>query len=58
MFKNIVHRVLNVKSLTMKDIKGLANVSYKSTEDHSKWVVTSKSSVPWICIGDINRGVS
>jgi len=48
---------MNIKSLTMKDIKGLENVSYKSASDHSKWAVTGKSSVPWTCIGDINRAV-
>lgn len=58
MFKYIIFRVMNIKSLTMRDIKGLENCSYKSTEDHSKWVITSKSSVHWTCIGDINRGVS
>lgn len=49
------YKTMNIKSLTMKDIKGLENVSYKSASDHSKWAVTGKSSVPWTCIGDINR---
>ncbi|XP_050054148.1 cell-death-related nuclease 7 [Aphis gossypii] len=49
------YKTMNIKSLITKDIKGLENVSYKSALDHSKWVVTGKSSVPWTCIGDINR---
>jgi len=48
---------MNIKSLNMKNIQGLKNVKYKSAIDHSKWVVTGKSSVHWTCIGDINRGV-
>lgn len=43
----------------MKDIKGLnASYWYKSANDHSKWVVTTKSSAAWTCVGDINRSVS
>lgn len=42
----------------MKDIKGLKTCTYKSSKDHSKWVITGKSSVPWTCIGDVNRAVS
>lgn len=50
---------MNIKSLTMKDINGLETpCQYKSAYDHSKWVMTGKSSVPWTCVGDINRGVS
>lgn len=49
---------MNIKSLTMKAIKGLENFWYKSSEDHSKWVITGNKSVPWSCIGDLNRAVS
>ncbi|XP_026808791.1 cell-death-related nuclease 7 [Rhopalosiphum maidis] len=49
------YKTMNIKSLAMKNIKGLNNVWYKSSLDHSKWVVTGKSSVHWTCIGDINR---
>lgn len=53
----MVLRTMNIKSLAMKNINGLKNVWYKSTKDHSKWVVTGNSSVHWTCIGDINRAV-
>lgn len=49
---------MNIKALTMKDIKGLDNFWYKSSKDHSKWMVTDNSSAPWTCIGDINHAVS
>uniref|UniRef100_A0A2S2NYX8 Cell-death-related nuclease 7 n=1 Tax=Schizaphis graminum TaxID=13262 RepID=A0A2S2NYX8_SCHGA len=49
------YKTMNIESLAMKNIKGLNNVWYKSSLDHSKWVMTGKSSVHWTCIGDINR---
>lgn len=49
---------MNIKSLSMKKIKGLETCWYKASLDHSKWAMTDKSSVPWTCIGDINRAVS
>ncbi|CAI6368309.1 unnamed protein product [Macrosiphum euphorbiae] len=49
------YKAMNIKSLAMKNIKGLKNVSYNSAKDHSKWVVTGKRSIHWTCIGDINR---
>lgn len=50
-------RAINIKSLSMKNIDGL-KTQYDSSKDHSKWVITDTSSVPWTCIGDINRAVS
>uniref|UniRef100_A0A2H8TLC0 Cell-death-related nuclease 7 n=1 Tax=Melanaphis sacchari TaxID=742174 RepID=A0A2H8TLC0_9HEMI len=49
------YKTMNIKSLAMKNIKGLKTVWFKSALDHSKWVLTGKSSVHWTCIGDINR---
>ncbi|XP_022176053.1 cell-death-related nuclease 7-like isoform X2 [Myzus persicae] len=52
------YKAMNIKLLTMKDIKGLKNVWYNSSLDHSKWAVTENagnSSKHWTCIGDINR---
>lgn len=50
---------MNIKSLIMEDIKGLnKSFTYKSSKDHSKWTITDNISIPWICIGDINRSVS
>lgn len=49
---------MNIKSLSMKTIKGLETCWYETSNDHSKWVITGKSSTPWTCIGDINRAVS
>ncbi|KAJ8976824.1 hypothetical protein NQ317_011820 [Molorchus minor] len=45
-------KVNNIKSVYISS----ANVSFSSTDDHSKWAVTPPSdSKNWICIGDINR---
>ncbi|VVC31709.1 Deoxyribonuclease II [Cinara cedri] len=49
------YKAMNIKSLSMKKIKGLETCWYKTSKDHSKWVITGKFSVPWTCIGDINR---
>ncbi|XP_060841772.1 cell-death-related nuclease 7-like isoform X2 [Rhopalosiphum padi] len=49
------YKTMNIQSLTMNKIKGLNDVSFKSSLDHSKWAVTEESSVHWTCIGDINR---
>lgn len=49
---------MNIKALTMRDIKGLDHFWYKSSKDHSKWMITDNSSTPWTCIGDINHAVS
>lgn len=50
-------RVMNIKSIKFEGVKGLKNCFFKSSKDHSKWMVTDKSSVPWTCVGDINRAV-
>lgn len=48
---------MNIKSLIMKDVKGL-KLWYKSYNDHSKWTLSVQNSKPWICIGDVNRAVN
>ncbi|XP_025835051.1 plancitoxin-1-like [Agrilus planipennis] len=49
--KRMFH-VQNIESLTIK----IANLSFSSSNDHSKWAVTpSDNSQFWTCIGDINR---
>jgi len=50
-------RVMNINSIKLEGVKGLKNCFFKSSKDHSKWMVTDKSSVPWACVGDINRAV-
>lgn len=49
---------MNIKSLAIKNIKGLESCTFESFKDHSKWVIPERSSVPWTCIGDVNRAVS
>ncbi|GJQ82853.1 putative deoxyribonuclease II [Trypoxylus dichotomus] len=47
---------LNVKSIKMNvpDV----SLDFTSTNDHSKWAVSSDDKENWICIGDINRAAS
>lgn len=49
---------MNIKKLTMTSIDKLSIYRFESTRDHSKWAITDNSSIPWTCIGDLNRGVS
>uniref|UniRef100_T1J7H6 Uncharacterized protein n=1 Tax=Strigamia maritima TaxID=126957 RepID=T1J7H6_STRMM len=46
------------KKWTVQNIKQISfestNISFKSTRDHSKFAVAN-GSLPWTCIGDINR---
>merc|ERR1711924_180479 len=45
--------VQNVSMVSMPD-----GVSWKETQDHSKWGVTDSSSKRTACVGDINRQYS
>lgn len=47
-----VLRVWNVSKIKFNE-----TVSFKTTDDHSKWGVSDSNS-NWICVGDINRAVS
>lgn len=41
----------------VRDLK-LLDVSFKETEDHSKWAISKSGELGLVCIGDINRMVS
>ncbi|XP_022085271.1 plancitoxin-1-like [Acanthaster planci] len=43
-------KVYNVKEVTL-----IGKYKFTNTKDHSKWAVTTKHDLKWICIGDINR---
>ncbi|KAF2887317.1 hypothetical protein ILUMI_18857 [Ignelater luminosus] len=45
--------VYNVQTVNMN----IANCTFKTTNDHSKWATITKDNLiaKWICIGDINR---
>ncbi|XP_072399726.1 plancitoxin-1-like [Diabrotica undecimpunctata] len=45
------YKVNNIQKINMS----VANVSFNTTSDHSKWAVSSNSSSSWSCVGDINR---
>ncbi|CAG0922803.1 unnamed protein product [Notodromas monacha] len=46
-----IFKVLNAENLLFQNI----NVGFSSEKDHAKWAISSDSSNPWVCVGDINR---
>lgn len=40
----------------MSQVKFDETITFKTTDDHSKWGVSDENS-DWICVGDINRAV-
>jgi deoxyribonuclease-2 len=49
------YHVENVAKLKLKFTNSNANPDFPYTEDHSKWAISQQSTVPYVCVGDINR---
>ncbi|KAJ4461580.1 putative deoxyribonuclease II family protein [Paratrimastix pyriformis] len=45
------------KSVNVKNVQ-IDGISWKETQDHSKWGISLTESKPWVCIGGINRMAS
>ncbi|XP_055548111.1 plancitoxin-1 [Wyeomyia smithii] len=41
--------------LNIKAVKVLGDYRFKTLKDHSKWAVSEKSEVDYVCVGDLNR---
>ncbi|GFY54042.1 deoxyribonuclease-2 [Trichonephila inaurata madagascariensis] len=54
------YTVIDISQINMKVKDGNTNKNliFSSTEDHSKWAVSTLSSRKWICVGDMNRMAS
>ncbi|KAJ1347908.1 deoxyribonuclease II [Parelaphostrongylus tenuis] len=52
------HNVVMVKmSMTFTQVQ-LPSASFRNSLDHSKWGVSMDESMPFVCIGDVNRQIS
>ncbi|KAG8179969.1 hypothetical protein JTE90_016302 [Oedothorax gibbosus] len=53
---NTSYTVTDVKSVSVPVANREQDISFKSTEDHSKWAISlDYRKSPWVCVGDINR---
>ena len=51
--KNVCDKSL--KTMNIKTIKIKDGVQWSTTQDHSKWGVSTDDERPWLCISDMNR---
>nr|XP_015906090.2 plancitoxin-1-like [Parasteatoda tepidariorum] len=45
-------------NMTVKDGRRKKMIDFQSFEDHSKWAISTRNKMKWICITDMNRMVS
>lgn len=48
---NTTYKVMSNLKITFQNVP----VTYSYTKDHSKYVVSTDSANPFVCLGDINR---
>ncbi len=49
--------VLDAENLVARAADG-TNVTWRESQDHAKWAVSTDAAHPWVCIADINRMTS
>ncbi|KAF0305691.1 Rho GTPase-activating protein 19 [Amphibalanus amphitrite] len=57
---SLAYHVQNVRDISVTAERaaptvGRLTITFKSSEDHSKWAVSEDAARPWVCVGDINR---
>lgn len=48
------YEVVDVNNMAALDTDG-TNITWRETQDHAKWCITTDSGYPYVCIADINR---